>query len=120
MNYLWVGLGGFCGSVARYAVSCLLASFGKWPIATFSVNVLGSFFLGLLIGFFNNSTMPQHSCYLLCTVGFCGGFTTFSSFSLDTFMLLKEGHYGYAVSYLVLSFICCILATGLGFKWVES
>ena len=120
MNYLWVGLGGFCGSVARYAVSCLLASFGKWPIATFPVNVLGSFFLGLLIGFFNNSTMPQHSCYLLCTVGFCGGFTTFSTFSLDTFMLLKEGHYGYAVSYLVLSFICCILATGLGFKWVES
>lgn len=114
-NILWVGLGGFAGSILRYGVGAGIAavthsSSPRFPIATFAVNVLGSFLIGLLLRYVEQGSAP----HLLSVVGFCGGFTTFSTFSLESVRLLREGHTSTALLYISLSLLLCIGATFLG------
>ena len=110
-------LGGGTGSVLRYGVQLILSGrlpFPAFPWATFAVNILGSFLIGL---FYALSARLQLSVEvrLLLTTGLCGGFTTFSTFSNDGLLLLRQGHYGvfllYAASSVVLG-IAAALAGG--------
>ena len=104
-----VGLGGAAGSMVRYALSTwmlgghLLLGF---PAGTFAVNAAGSLLIGFLMQSLSSSTLS----WLLVT-GFCGGFTTFSTFSADTVRLLRSGDYGPAAGYVVLSVGVCLAFT---------
>ncbi|MDE6499264.1 MAG: fluoride efflux transporter CrcB [Rikenella sp.] len=114
-NLLWVGLGGFAGAVARYGAGIATAALvgersGRFPWSTLAVNVVGSFLIGWLLRYVEQGSV-QH---LLGVVGFCGGFTTFSTFSLESVRLLREGHTAMAVLYIGLSFLLCLGATCLG------
>ena len=117
--YVWVAIGGALGSVARFALSnamVLLAGPG-FPYGTLLINVSGSF----VISFFGALTAMDARWPLsfearaFVTVGVCGGFTTFSSFSLQTVDLIKHGAAGRAIIYAALSVILCLLACALGY-----
>ena len=118
LNYLWVALGGALGSIARFWASGLVAArFGEtFPFGTLVVNVSGSF----VIGFFATLTDPDGR--LLVAPGFrtffmagiCGGYTTFSSFSLQTLSLLREREWLYAGANALLSLALCLIAVWLG------
>lgn len=114
-NFLWVGLGGFAGSVLRYGTGLLTAQWavahaGKFPVATFTVNVLGSFVIGILLRHFDTAS----TAHLLGVVGFCGGFTTFSSFSAESLSLFRSGNHTLAFVYIFGSFLLCLGAVWLG------
>ncbi len=119
MTYLWIALGGALGSVARYAGSNLASTWlgGAFPWGTLIVNVLGS----LLIGFFAALTGPGGRLYvssdvrLFVMVGICGGYTTFSSFSLQTLDLLRDGAVARAGLNVVGSVTLCLLAVWIGY-----
>ena len=103
-SLLLVGAGGALGSIARYAVSMLFAHFAissHW--ATLLVNVVGSFLIGLLL------TVLSNGAYLFAVVGFCGGFTTFSTFSSQALQLFQSGERVTAVAYMALSVVVSIL-----------
>lgn len=89
---------------------------GRWPLATLAVNVLGSILIGLLWG--RAAQMPQ-PLILLGVVGFCGGFTTFSAFSLETVELLRAGNYGAGLLYAGASVVLCTGGTFLGLTLVK-
>ena len=89
-KFLAVFIGGGLGAMSRYALTTLLAGkLGNFPIGTFTANILGSFLMGVLLGIFSSKT--NETLRLLLTVGFLGGFTTFSSFSAETLTLIREG-----------------------------
>jgi CrcB protein len=118
ITYLWIALGGALGSVARFACSSLVASsFGQgFPWGTLLVNVSGSFAIGL----FATLTGPDGR-YLVpgdlrqfVMIGICGGYTTFSSFSLQTLTLVQDGEMGRAGLNVVYSVVLCLTAVWLG------
>lgn len=109
-NFIFVGLGGALGSIIRYAVTLLSNVLNISPNwATIAVNVIGSFLIGLFLGLFGQGTLM-----LFLTVGFCGGFTTFSTFSSQALTLLQNGHYFVGFSYIFGSLILCMLFAWLG------
>ena len=114
---LAVGAGGALGCMARYALAYgLLAQCTLWgfPAGTFAVNTAGSLLIGLLIALLDSRTAVW-----MLVVGFCGGFTTFSSFSADTVKLLRMGSYAPAALYAVLSCAGCIACTAAG-SWIGT
>ena len=119
---LWVGLGGALGSSMRYILSYLIQenSSSGFPFGTFSVNIIGCLLIGLLIGFsiHRPESLNEQSRFLLST-GFCGGFTTFSAFSAETFSLIDKGEITTALVYILLSIFMGLLATGLGILLVK-
>lgn len=108
-----VFIGGGLGSVSRYAIALALKkfqlAFHGFPLHTFAVNIVGSFVVGLLIGYLYKNSAQWLS--VLLVVGFCGGFTTFSSFTLETVQLLKTQQYGIAFLYIALSLLAGLAAT---------
>ena len=114
---LWVGLGGFLGSIARYSLTSLVSSSSNsdFPLATFIINVLGSFVIGLVYGLSSRSIIGGDVRLFLAT-GICGGFTTFSAFSAETFVLIRDGHVLLALAYASLSVILGVGAT-VGGLW---
>ncbi len=113
---LLVGLGGCFGSMARYAVSMLLGktSSSPFPVATFSVNLIGCFIIGLLFGLGNKTSWAQGDGWLILATGFCGGFTTFSAFALENSNLFDKNLSVTALLYIALSIIGGILLCRLG------
>jgi fluoride exporter len=115
-NLLLVFLGGGLGSLGRYMISLMCAKYqlcyNDLPLHTFLVNITGCLLIGLAIGFFIQN--PNRQMQLFCVVGFCGGFTTFSTFSLDFINLWKTGQTGMASLFLFLSVTVCLLMTLLG------
>ena len=107
MNALLVGIGGGLGAMARYGVGQAVAA----PWGTLTVNVLGSLLMGVLIGVLAAHHEAQK---LLLGVGFLGGFTTFSAFSLDAVQLAQSGRVGLAAAYIALSVGVAIAALLLG------
>lgn len=112
LNIIWVGLGGFIGSVSRYGTAILFKQFGSaaFPFSTFTVNVLGSMILGFLVESILNIRTIHPGFTLFMTVGVCGGFTTFSTFTYENVMLIRDGQYILALIYALSSFFGAILA----------
>ena len=119
VTYLWIALGGALGSVARYGCSSLVANwFGQsFPWGTLLVNVLGSF----VIGFFAAVTGPDGRVLVsgdvrqFVTIGICGGYTTFSSFSIQTLTLVQDGEVIRAGANVVASVALCLASVWLGY-----
>lgn len=110
VQLLWVFLGGGLGSVARFGISKLTAHYfnNLFPVATLITNVLSCLILISLIGFFTDKRIVNQNLELLLLVGFCGGFSTFSTFSLETVLLFRTGNTAYAILNIALSLASCI------------
>jgi fluoride exporter len=119
LAYLWVAIGGALGSMGRFWLSGIVAArFGEsFPLGTLVINVTGSF----VIGIFAALTAPDISNSYRATIiqffmiGICGGYTTFSSFSLQTLNLLREREWLYAGGNVILSVVLCMIAVWLGY-----
>ncbi|MGN0668890.1 MAG: fluoride efflux transporter CrcB [Angelakisella sp.] len=111
-RFLWVALGGALGAVLRYAVS-LIPVRGGFPVLTLLTNLLGALLIGFIAGAVEISA-PSPGLILFAKTGLCGGFTTFSTFSLESYTLIKAGQKGTAVLYIALSVGLCLLGIWLG------
>lgn len=110
-NFLFVALGGALGAALRYGAGLLGAALGaSGQVATFFINVIGSFALGLL-----TAACPPGSLALFASVGVCGAFTTFSTYSVHSLGFLQEGRYGAAAAYIIGTVLVCILFAWAGF-----
>src|SRR3954469_5846056 len=103
-NYLLVAVGGAIGSMLRYSFYLLVKN-SHFPLATFIVNLLGSLIIGLVLGISIKHAAFNNNWRLFLATGICGGFTTFSAFSYESFSLLKSGHYSYFVLYVAGTFV---------------
>jgi CrcB protein len=115
MIYLLIAVGGAAGSVLRYLIGGVMqrTSASGFPVGTMFVNVSGCFLIGILVRQFLNMQLTPEARALL-VVGFCGGFTTFSTFSAEALGLIEGGEYGRAMSYVILSVVLCLGATFAG------
>ncbi len=114
MEFLFVALGGALGSMCRYAIS-LLSVKTSFPILTFITNIAGAILIGFIVGIVNNSEVSPNTV-LFWKTGVCGGFTTFSTFSLETFLLFENKAYLLGMIYMFLSVICCLIGVFCGKK----
>ena len=115
MKFVFVFLGGGFGSVLRYAISKYLNNFESIiPFGTFFVNIVGSLLIGIFIGLTYKTNAISQNQTLFLAVGFCGGFTTFSTFSLENSIFIKNGDYLNFAIYTFASLFVGILATFLG------
>lgn len=115
INCIFVGIGGFIGSVLRYLAG--LIPFRKssgFPINTLLINILGAFLIGIIVAVFSKNANLDKKLLLMLKVGICGGFTTFSSFALESLDLIKAGNWFLAVLYVVLSSVLGIAAVYFG------
>jgi CrcB protein len=111
--YLLVAVGGALGSVARYGTGVVVGKAwdSAFPLATMLINIVGSLAMGLFIGFLARTTPAwQADARLFVAVGIFGGFTTFSSFSLDTIAMVERGEIGPALLYVLVSVVVAIVA----------
>jgi CrcB protein len=121
---LLIGLGGALGSMSRYGISIGSRQIApaSIPIGTFSANMLGCFLIGLLATLFLSGDLIPKEWQLPISVGFLGGLTTFSSFSLETIRLLDTNDWKYAVGNILANVVCgtalTVLGMMLGRKWV--
>lgn len=115
MNWLLVFIGGGLGSLVRYTTSLVFASNQKsnFPLATFVANVLSCFIVGALVQYFHKSSFNDNGKLLFIT-GFCGGFSTFSTLSLETLLLFQKNQLGMAFSYIAASILAGIAAVWIG------
>lgn len=114
-NFLLVGLGGGLGSVLRYGTS-LLMNTKLFPWATLAVNITGSLVIGIVFAMSIRQEPLADNWKLFLATGICGGFTTFSAFSLENMGLLQSGKYGMAIAYIIASTVLGIAATFLGYQ----
>jgi CrcB protein len=112
-----VGVGGAIGAMARYGISILVGRLWTlgFPLATLLINIAGSLAMGLLVGWMVKA-MPSWAMEgrLFLAIGVLGGFTTFSSFSLDTIVLIERGQFAQAGLYVVLSVVVSVVCLYLG------
>lgn len=115
-SLLLVGLGGAVGSMARYFISRVISTRYtlSFPLATFIINIVGCFLIGLLFGYVQKNNSQQSDQWLILATGFCGGFTTFSAFALENVNLLKGQLNITALLYIAASVIVGILLCRLG------
>ena len=118
MKFFYIALGGAIGSVARYAASLSITrifSQSIFPWGTFSVNATGALLIGFLWAYSESGLISSQLGFFLFT-GILGGFTTFSSFSLETMNLFRTGHSWEAIGYVLMSNVLCIILAFAGFN----
>lgn len=110
MDYIFVGIGGIFGALSRYSLSRWVGQRwkGYFPVATFAINITGSFTMGLLFVLFSNAGPELSNLKNLTTTGFLGAYTTYSTFSFEIISLVQDGEIITAVKYFLAS-----LGTGL-------
>lgn len=114
LNFLYVFIGGGLGSICRYAIARWMVHFKlNFPLATFTANVLACIVLGYLISLKSGDNISG-STQLLFMTGFCGGFSTFSTFTAETHLLFQEGLYGQGLFYVGASLVVCLISLYLG------
>ena len=115
MSFLFVALGGALGAMARYAISLIPVKTG-FPILTLITNIAGAILIGFIVGFTSDKDNISGNTVLFWKTGVCGGFTTFSTFSLEVFNLLDNKQYTSGGLYIVISVTCSILGILYGKK----
>jgi CrcB protein len=110
LAYLWISLGAVVGASARYFVSRFVAKVvsASFPYGTLLINITGSFILGLFLVWSTERALPDPRWRLLVAIGFCGSYTTFSSYAFESFSLFEQGHYLLFASNVVLSNVLCL------------
>ena len=117
---LSVGIGSFLGGIARYGVSLAMKSMSAaFPWATLTANTAGCLLIGIICALFNRHAHFSSHAYLFLTVGFCGGFTTFSTFSKESLILLQSGQYRAFLFYASGSVLLGILAVMAGYAIIR-
>ena len=115
-NIIAVGSSSFIGGIGRYLVSLAMKGISKgFPWATLLVNLLGCLIIGLLWGFLSRNASESTSWGLFLTVGLCGGFTTFSTFSKEALTMLQTGQIWGFASYIALSILAGIVLVAIGY-----
>ena len=116
-NILLIFVGGGLGSVCRYLIS-QIAYFKKFdfPYPTLVTNIIGCLLIGLALGWSIKNSNADSSLIIMFTIGFCGGFTTFSSFSQESLVLINNSHYNYLFFYVLSSVLIGILSVFIGLK----
>jgi CrcB protein len=117
---IWVAFGGALGAVARYATGLLLKTTSGFPWATLSVNIFGSLLMGVVIGWLSRQSTPNEALRLFLAVGILGGFTTFSTFSMDLFQLIEKRDMAAMALYLGGSLFGGVAAFILGFMALRA
>jgi len=121
MLWIAVALGGSLGALARYAVAQALAGQAlKLPVATFTVNLLGSFLMGAFYVLIIEKSLLPEAWRQLVMVGFLGALTTFSTFSIEVVQQLQQGLYTTAITYVMASILCCTLAVVAGAALIKT
>ena len=113
MNFIIVVLGGAVGAMLRYAIS-LIPVKTEFPVLTFLTNIIGAVLIGFIVGMVSVRQETSQHLILFLKVGVCGGFTTFSTFSLEAFHLLEQNKIGMGMVYAVLSIVCCVVGVYVG------
>lgn len=116
MHWLAVAIGGALGAMGRYTVTTyMLPTYaGRFPFGTLTVNVLGSFLMGVFYILIVDRNLLSPEWRSVITAGFLGAFTTFSTFALEAFTLWQQGHGQLALSYMLISVIACVFAVAIG------
>ncbi len=117
-NILLVGLGGGIGAIFRFYISTLHK--GTFPLSTFLINIVGSFFIGIIFALNVKNEHFSEELKLFLATGICGGFTTFSAFSLENIQLIKQAEYGMAGLYIFASIVFSLLACFAGLKIINQ
>ena len=112
---LYVGAGSFVGGALRYVVSLILKYDGGFPWATFTVNLIGCLLIGLLWGLFCRVPNVSQNLVLFLSVGLCGGFTTFSTFSKESVMLMQSGNWLMLALYILGSILLGVGLVAAGY-----
>jgi len=117
---LLIGTGSFIGGVLRYALSQFIQTkfLSAFPFGTFAVNIIGCFAIGMVFALSEKTNMSPEMRLFLAT-GICGGFTTFSAFSNETFSLMRDGQLFYASAYITSSVLFGLLATFIGYSLLK-
>lgn len=110
---IYVGLGGCIGAVFRYLLSSIPVR-GNFPVMTFLINIIGAFCIGAVVGFTGKHQEVSPKLILFLKTGVCGGFTTFSTFSLETLSLFEKKEYVAGTGYAIASVILCTAGVWLG------
>jgi len=119
---LLVGLGGGIGSIFRFLTSIFAARYAVngFPLGTFMANVLGCLILGLCVGIFGKNPTENENLRLLFVTGFCGGYTTFSTFASENIQLLQQQNYTLLIIYTLASLLLGFLAVAVGLNFGKS
>jgi CrcB protein len=121
-DILFVGIGGGIGSIMRFLTSRFMARLvaAQWLfLGTFAANLIGCFLIGILSGWMLSHMPDNQSFRLLFIVGFCGGYTTFSTFAFENYRLIEMNQWGILLLYLLASIVLGIIAVWLGMKIVS-
>lgn len=118
---LLVGIGGFIGSISRYLVHLFMASrfVTPFPVGTFTVNLVGSLLIGVIMGIFERYDWLTHEWRIFLAIGFCGSFTTFSTFAFENVHLLRESNYLHLLAYVSLSVILGMVLVWVGYQMAK-
>ena len=117
-TYIAIAFGGALGAVSRYWLHSAVQRFNDsgYPLGTFAVNVLGSFLIGIFFVLLAEKAQIAEQWRPVIVVGFLGGLTTFSTFSLDALLLFEQGHYNTALFYIISSVALCLIAAFAGMQ----
>ena len=117
LNYILVSAGAAIGGALRYGISSYIQRNISvvFPYGTLVVNVVGSFFLGIIMFYLNEKELIGSELRLFLTVGFCGGFTTFSTFSYETLTLFRDSEFGLAIYNVLLNVVLCLVGIYLAY-----
>ena len=114
----WVAAGGAIGALARFGIVAVSSKLGyEFPLGTFAVNIVGSFIIGLTLDFIAQIDSFRTIVHPFFIVGVLGAFTTFSAFSMETVALINDQRWLIALTYVVGSVVCCVVAAWVGYRF---
>ena len=115
-SFFYIFLGGGIGSVFRYVISKIfIINKNSFPWSTLIANFIGCFIIGIILGWYVNNDKQYSDLYIFLSIGFCGGLTTFSTFSVEGLTLFKNGDFLIFITYLLTSIIGGLLLVALGY-----